>query len=102
HAVVKNNGRETEEVLQVYIKAEDDSFGIINPALCGFGRERFAEKETRIVNIEIDKRAFTSVDEDGVRAIRGKEFTVYAGFSQPDSRSEALTGKKCLAEFVTL
>ena len=45
----------------------------------------------------LSARAFTSVDEAGIRAIRGKRFCIYAGFQQPGARSEELTGASCAA-----
>ena len=47
-------------------------------------------------SLKIEKREFTSVDEDGNRDVFAKNFTVFAGFSQPDARSEELTGNKCV------
>ena len=51
------------------------------------------EKEVEIV---LNKRAFTSVDEDGNRELFGNNFTVYAAFSQPDARSAELTGHEAV------
>ena len=50
----------------------------------------------------VPRRAFTTVDDEGVRAVRGKHFQVYVGFSQPDSRSTALLGKAPLELAVEL
>ncbi|WP_334298643.1 hypothetical protein [Mediterraneibacter gnavus] len=36
--------------------------------------------------------AFTVVDEEGRHIAGGKHYTIYAGFSQPDAKSEELTG----------
>lgn len=99
---IENTGSATEDVLQIYIKPEDDEWAILNPALCGFKRCSLSKGEKRTEVIEIRKRAFTTVDEEGVREIRGKEFTIYAGFSQPDARSEKLTGVKCVSASVEL
>ena len=41
--------------------------------------------------------AFTSVDENGIRAVRGNVYTLYAGTHQPDEKSCALTGTQCLS-----
>lgn len=85
----------TDDVLQVYVKDRDCPFATVNPSLCGFLRVHFNPNEHRIVTIEVDKNAFTSVDTEGNRAIYGKTFDLYAGFSQPDVRSQKLTGKSC-------
>ena len=98
---VKNTGnRATEDVLQLYIKDEDSAFAVKNPSLCGFARVCLAAGEEKTVALKLENRAFTSVDMDGNRAVFGKRFTLFAGFSQPDGRSEVLTGKKCVSTAV--
>lgn len=89
---VRNDGRETEDVLQVYVKDEDSSCAPVNPVLAGFRRVRLGRGEARVVEVPLPGRCFTTVDEAGVRALRGKRFTFYAGFSQPDGRSAQLCG----------
>ena len=73
-----------------------------NYSLCAFGRVNLNAGEEKTVALKIEKREFTSVDEDGNRDIFAKNFTVFAGFSQPDARSEELTGKKCLSASVEI
>lgn len=85
----------TDDVLQIYIKDTDTEYAVRNPALAAFKRIHLDGNDSDKVEISVDKKAFTSVDENGNREITGKNFKVYAGFSQPDSRSEALTGVKC-------
>ena len=85
----------TDDVLQIYIKDTDTEYAVLNPALAAFKRIHLDGNDSDKVEISVDKKAFTSVDENGNREITGKNFKVYAGFSQPDSRSEALTGVKC-------
>ena len=89
---IVNDGAETDEVLQLYIRDEDSSFAVPNPCLCGFARVHLKQGEAKEVTLTIDRRAFTSVREDGVRDIFGKHFTLYAAFSQPDERSASRTG----------
>lgn len=93
---VKNNGTATEDVLQLYIKAEDTECAPPNPVLCGFKRLKIEENETVEVTVKIPAKAFTTVDEEGIREVRGSHFSIYAGFSQPDKRSEELTGAKAV------
>jgi beta-glucosidase len=52
-----------------------------------------AEKKT--VSLDLDKSMFTAVNEKGERAVYSKEFTLYAGVSQPDPLSEKLCGCSC-------
>ena len=100
---VKNNGSvDTEEVVQVYIKDEEFQLAIRNFSLCGFKRISLKAGEEKTVTVKIDKRAFTSVDADGNREIFSKKFTLFAALSQPDSRSEELTGHKALSAVVEL
>ena len=102
-ATVVNEGqRDTDEVVQVYIKDTGFELAIPNPSLCGFKRVHLAAGEEKKVVVDIDRKAFTSVDEEGVRDLFSKNFTIYAGTSQPDKRSEELTGVKCAAKDVQL
>lgn len=87
----------TEDVLQIYIKDEESEFAVRNHSLCAFKRVKLAAGEEKQVEIDIYERAFTSVNDDGERAIRSKKFTLFAGFSQPDSRSAELTGNNAVS-----
>lgn len=92
----ENTGKQAvEDVLQVYIHDEEYALAVKHPALAWFGRVRLEAGESRKVQAVIGARAFTGVDEAGARAVRSRSFKVYAGFSQPDARSEALTGTAC-------
>lgn len=98
---VKNTGScATEDVLQLYIKDNDSPFAVKNHSLCGFARVQLAAGEEKMITLKLKDRAFTSVDEEGNRAVFGKHFTLFAGFSQPDKRSEVLTGKRCVSATV--
>ncbi len=100
---VANDGKvDTDEVVQVYIKDIDSEFATTHPKLCGFKRVHVAAGSETEVTITLDKKAFTSVNEDGERKIYGKNFKIYAGCQQPDARSEELTGHKCMSFDVTL
>ena len=94
---VANDGKvDTDEVVQIYIKDLDSEFATVNPSLCGFKRVHVPAGGEVKVTIEIPKRAFTSVNEEGKRAVFAKNFRLYAGTHQPDARSEELTGHKCV------
>ena len=54
------------------------------------------------VTVFVKAKAFTSVDENGNRDIFSKKFDIFAGTMQPDSRSEELTGHKCVSKEVNL
>ena len=86
-----------EEVVELYIKDELSSDVPVNPVLCGFSRVSLEAKESRRIDLAIDPRAFTAVKENGERIPGSGRWTLYAGFGQPDERTEELTGKECLA-----
>jgi len=50
--------------------------------------------ECRTLQVSIPEEAFTVVDEEGYHITGGKHYTIYTGFSQPDLRSEELTGMR--------
>ena len=94
---VQNVGAmEAEEVVQVYIRAEDSPYSPPNPRLCAFARVRLAAGEKRRVALELAPEAFTVVDETGARVRPGGTYSLYVGGSQPDARSARLTGERPL------
>ena len=100
---VANKGKvATDDVLQIYIKDVDFAQAVRNHSLCGFKRVHLESGEEKVVELHIDRRAFTSVDEDGKREIFSKNFKLFAGFSQPDKRSAELTGHECVCKDVVL
>jgi beta-glucosidase len=100
---VKNDGKAaSEDVLQVYVKAEDSPFVPPNPVLCAFKRIALTAGESREVEIAVDPRAFTVINNDGERVSGGGRYNLYAGFGQPDSRTRALTGHGSIAVEVSL
>lgn len=92
----------TEDVLQVYVKDTGFELAIPNPSLAGFERIGLGAGETKKVTVRVEARAFTSVDDEGVRKLFSKNFKIYAGTSQPDKRSEELTGVACLEQEFTV
>ena len=93
----ENRGfRPTEEVIQLYIKDYSEK-AVPNVSLCGFKRVSLAAGEKITVKIPIPEKAFTAVDEDGIRKRYGSFFTLYAGTHQPDPLSEKLSGSSCLS-----
>ena len=96
-ATVKNNSSfAADEIVQVYIKDEESAFAPVNPVLYGFGRVSLEAGEEKTVEIALSKHAYTVVNDEGERVPGSGKYVVYCGFSQPDARSEALTGKKCM------
>ena len=68
----------------------------VNPVLCGFLRVRLEAGERRRVTVPLDPRAFTVVNAAGERVPGSGRWTLYAGFGQPDARTEELTGMGAL------
>ncbi len=89
----ENNGVfETDDVIQVYIKNLDSEYAVRNTSLCGFKRIHLETGERGTVEIKIDPRAFTVVDEKGERLVDGKHYKFYVATFQPDERSRELMG----------
>lgn len=86
-----------EEVVELYLHDELSPDAPCNPVLCGFQRFRLEAGETRELRVALDARAFTVVTEAGERIPGSAPWTLYAGFGQPDRRTEKLTGRKCLS-----
>lgn len=94
---VENRGRATEEVVQLYIRDTESAYAPENPILCGFLRVSLEEGEEKQVQIPIDPRALTVVNEAGERIPGSGTWTLYAGLGQPDQRTAELTGKKSVS-----
>ena len=90
-------GRATDEVVQLYIKDEVSADAPTNPILCGFKRVFLEAGEVKTVELEIDPKAFTVVNEAGQRVPGSGSWTLYAGLGQPDQRTEELTGNAAVS-----
>ncbi|MDO4339273.1 MAG: glycoside hydrolase family 3 C-terminal domain-containing protein [Eubacteriales bacterium] len=100
---VKNEGTAaTDEVVQIYIKDMDSPLAVRNHSLCAFKRVFLDAGESRTLVMQVKNAAMNVVDEKGERHIDSKHFRLYAGISQPDTRSTALTGTKPIELEVTL
>ena len=100
---VENRGEKAaEEVVQVYIHAEESENATPHGKLCGFERVALEAGEKKLVTVLLDKDALTVVNEEGERLIEGKRFAVSAGFGQPDKRTAELTGKECISFSVNI
>lgn len=92
---IENIGeRDISEVVQVYIN-DTCEFAAPNPKLCGFERVQLAKGEKKTLTLSLDKNMFTAVNERGERKVFSKQFTLYAGVSQPDEFSQDLCGTTC-------
>lgn len=99
---VENKGaRRVEEVIQLYIKDYCEN-AVPNVSLCGFKRINIGAGETLSIEIPVPEKAFTAVDENGIRQRFGSKFTLYAGTHQPDKISDNLYGNKCVSVEINL
>ena len=95
---VANRGqRDTDEVLQLYLRDEESPFAPPNPVLCGFARVFLAAGAEKTLSVPLDEKAFTVVTDGGERIPGSGNWTLYAGFGGPDARTETLTGRKARA-----
>ena len=89
--VVKNEStRALEEVIQVYIKDNESQLAVRNHSLCAFKRVALAAGEEKTVILPVSGKAFLEYNEEGRRVLDSKSFTLFAGVSQPDERSEQI------------
>ncbi len=95
--VRNESDRELEEVVELYLHDESSAFAPPNPVLCGFRRIHLAPHDEKALTIEIDKAAFTVVNDAGERMPGSGSWTLYAGFGAPDQRTAELTGRKPLS-----
>ena len=92
-AQVQNLGAvASEDVVQLYLKAEDSPDSTPNPILCGFSRVHLDAGEAKEIALQVAPASLSVVDDTGNRIFPGGRYTLYAGTSQPDARSRELTG----------
>lgn len=98
---VKNiSERESDEVVQLYLKDLEASCVVPNWELQGFTRVTLKPGEAKQVVFTLEPRQLALIDNDGKRVLEPGVFRVAVGGHQPDSRSEQLTGTGVLtAEF---
>lgn len=90
---VANSGRyDTDDVIQIYVKNTDSAYAVKNPALCAFSRVHVKAGQSVEAELTVAGRAFTVVDDGGVRKADGSHYRLYVGTMQPDERSMELTG----------
>lgn len=82
-----------EEVFQVYVRS-DSEFSPEYPSLCGFRRYRLSALSDAEITIRLSEDVFSDVDNEGVRYVSGRKFSLWCGVSQPDERSVRLCGVK--------
>jgi beta-glucosidase len=88
---VENIGkRESDEVVQLYVKDMEASVVVPHHSLRGFQRVHLRPRESKRLTFEIGQRELSLVDDDGRRVLEPGRFLVYVGGGQPDARSREL------------
>ncbi|HEY4049748.1 MAG TPA: glycoside hydrolase family 3 C-terminal domain-containing protein [Acidobacteriaceae bacterium] len=91
-ADVTNTGsRSGEEVAELYLEAPQIP-GAELRALRSFDRVSVAPGETKHLRFALDSRNLSTVDENGIRAVRPGSYTVFLGGGQPD-QTQGLKGQ---------
>ena len=91
-----------DEVTEVYVKDMEASTRVPNCSLCGFAHTHLEAGESKTLHISVQPEAFRLVKEDGSRVYEPGVFTIYAGGSQPDQRSEKLNGAAVLSAEIVM
>ena len=86
----------SEEVVQLYLKDVEASVEIPRWQLRGFRTIRLDPGAEREVRFLLTPRMMALIDEEGRCLLEPGRFEIYIGGSQPDSRSQQLTGTKPL------
>jgi beta-glucosidase len=90
---ISNTGNyDIEEVVQCYIKNLESQYAVDNYSLSGFKCIALKKGESKTVALEIDRRAFEVINDEGERILDSKKFKIFVGISQPDNRSVQLIG----------
>lgn len=97
--IVKNNGPfDSLETVQLYLKDVEASVEVPKWQLQGIRKVSLKAGETIKVQFMITPRQMAMINGEGKYILEPGVFQVYLGGSQPDSRSERLTGSKVLKE----
>lgn len=94
-AVVKNvGGRESDEVVQLYLKDVEASVDVPKWSLRGAKKVTLKPGEQTEVQFTLTHRQLALIDNNGNAVLEPGRFEIYIGGSQPDARSEKLTSTK--------
>ena len=101
--LVKNVGEmEGREAVQAYVRWDGGDETQPRWHLCALGEATLKPGEETEVCLSIPKEALYTYRADGSRCVEAGSYTLWVGGSQPDARSEALTGDKPLQTSFTL
>ncbi len=92
---VKNVGEyDSDEVIELYLKDIEASSSVPKWKLAGFKRIHLKRDEEMDVEFDIKPEQMAMVDDEGRSILEPGLFQVFVGGSQPDERSQKLTGAK--------
>lgn len=97
---LKNTGKmRGAQTLQIYVKANRP--GTPNPQLKKLVKITLERGEEKRIPFDLPADAFSLYDMQGNKVLEAGNYTLYAGISQPDSRSAALLGVRPLERGLT-
>jgi len=101
---VKNVGNfEAVEIIELYLQDLDASVRVPKWQLAGIKNVQLKPGDSTVVHFTISARQMALINNDGNCFLESGEFRVYVGGTQPDKRSEELTGLPVLsADFSVL
>ncbi|WNL48206.1 glycoside hydrolase family 3 C-terminal domain-containing protein [Dyella sp. BiH032] len=89
---VRNSGdRDGDEVVQLYLTAQDAPAGAPRHSLVGFSRVAFSAGESKTLHFEIDPRQLSQVDARGRRRVMAGKYALFVGGRQPGASDAAAT-----------
>ena len=98
--VTNTGSRRADEVAQLYLTDLEASVRVPRWQLAGFSRVSLDPGRTETLTFTLTPRQMSLIDEQGSRILEPGRFRVHVGGSQPDARSQQLTGTRPLsAEF---
>lgn len=90
-AEVKNTGGTVgDDVAQLYLTAPQDGL-LPRYSLEGFQRVHLASGESRHLRFTLDPRQLSTVDRNGIRAVRSGSYSIFIGSTQPGSSEGTVT-----------
>jgi beta-glucosidase len=83
-------------VVQLYVEDLESSCVIPHRELRGFERLTLGPGESKRISFNVSARDLSMIDLEGRRVLEPGRFRISVGGSQPDARSETLTGSRPL------
>lgn len=94
---MKNSGKvATDDVVQIYVKNLESEYEVRNHRLCAYQRVSLQHNEEKSVTISIPTELLKVYNNEGEKVWDGTSFELSIGCTQPDERSEELTGKPAI------